>query len=98
MTACVGVWRDGDRGGEKVGDYQAHHFPEHLQQRVQVELLGAADGDADLLLRNSLHLLHATHVDLVVHVQTLHVLSVSLRTHGSRMLRQELRGQCRVNP
>ena len=41
--------------------YQAHHVPQHLQQGVQVKLLGAADGDAVALSRYRLHLLQAAH-------------------------------------
>lgn len=39
--------------------HQAHHVPQHLQQRVQIELLGTGYGDAVRLSRYRLHLLHA---------------------------------------
>ncbi len=59
--------------------HQAHHVPEHLQEGVQVEALGAAEGDAVRLPRDGVNLLHAAHVDLVEHVQALDVPPVALR-------------------
>lgn len=46
-----------------------HHLPDARQQAVKVELVVAGDGDGVGAPRNLVHLLHAAHVHLVVHVQ-----------------------------